>query len=668
MRLHIKNFRRVEEIDVALTKPVNLLVGMNGSGKSSILGALTVALTGTHPAWLRRRGESVYALRRFGTKKAEIEVEVGDLEVERAITGSKQALNVAGATGNTTAQQGALLNELGVTADQLAAVLCGGQFVGLPAKEQMAFLAAMGGSELTWDDVVGRLNDDNPNASRLFTPLMAKGYDTPAAGGPLLDDCETCARHHRKEAKSALAGVKATLAAEAFPERPEGEPPTDEERIAHHALVEEVEAEQRVTGQIAEAERALAGAEAAVGAAEALLAEAVEVCAKLPQVALQPLEDDATAAQARRVDAEIGLTTARNAEAEANQNATATGTRHQELRELLNADRCPTCRQPLVGEVFEALRVETEEAHQRAQQGVDAAVKEFNKRKGIFDEALAENATTHNALEEAHEQTRAVDRAFAVKARAEEALASRKQDVANASDRLAELGDTPDVTKLQESLAASMDALEARTRTWETYITESNRRQALNDSKARLASERDLWEWLVEKFGLGPDSYRAGLLGGDLDELRGAVNGLLEDLLGAQVVFPDGDEPLRLRRGDTITPATPQFLSGSELLRLQVALQFAFAGVLDVPLLLIDTEAALDYEQRATLLAEMQKMAEAWPEATILATWVPIEGDWHDSFEWNREKVEPWCDMFEVADGFMAPLWENEEVAAGEGS
>jgi hypothetical protein len=54
---------------------------------------------------------------------------MGDLSLSRRITGSKQTLQVTGHTGTSTNQQQALLDAWGITAGQLAALLCGSQFI-----------------------------------------------------------------------------------------------------------------------------------------------------------------------------------------------------------------------------------------------------------------------------------------------------------------------------------------------------------------------------------------------------------------------------------------------------------------------------------------------------------------------------------------------------------
>src|SRR5512134_2019943 len=45
-RLRIENFRNLHEVDLALPARVNLFLGDNGSGKTSLLEAVHLALTG----------------------------------------------------------------------------------------------------------------------------------------------------------------------------------------------------------------------------------------------------------------------------------------------------------------------------------------------------------------------------------------------------------------------------------------------------------------------------------------------------------------------------------------------------------------------------------------------------------------------------------------------
>ena len=45
-KLRIKNFRCFEHLELPLNKNLNILVGINGAGKSTVLDALAVALGG----------------------------------------------------------------------------------------------------------------------------------------------------------------------------------------------------------------------------------------------------------------------------------------------------------------------------------------------------------------------------------------------------------------------------------------------------------------------------------------------------------------------------------------------------------------------------------------------------------------------------------------------
>ena len=45
-KIHIENYKAIEKLDIELKPGVNLLIGDNGAGKTSILEAIAVALGG----------------------------------------------------------------------------------------------------------------------------------------------------------------------------------------------------------------------------------------------------------------------------------------------------------------------------------------------------------------------------------------------------------------------------------------------------------------------------------------------------------------------------------------------------------------------------------------------------------------------------------------------
>ena len=45
-KIHIKNYKAIKELDIELKPGVNLLIGDNGAGKTSVLEGIAVALGG----------------------------------------------------------------------------------------------------------------------------------------------------------------------------------------------------------------------------------------------------------------------------------------------------------------------------------------------------------------------------------------------------------------------------------------------------------------------------------------------------------------------------------------------------------------------------------------------------------------------------------------------
>jgi energy-coupling factor transporter ATP-binding protein EcfA2 len=83
VRLQAENFKRLKAVDIAPAGDVVLLTGANGQGKSSVIDALMVALTG------RKGMAAIDRPVRDGADRAEVRVDLGDLIVTRRWVGER---------------------------------------------------------------------------------------------------------------------------------------------------------------------------------------------------------------------------------------------------------------------------------------------------------------------------------------------------------------------------------------------------------------------------------------------------------------------------------------------------------------------------------------------------------------------------------------------------
>jgi DNA repair exonuclease SbcCD ATPase subunit len=658
MRLTVQNFRRCRDVQIEGKKPVQLLIGGNQEGKSSILGSVVVALTGGQPAWLTRRGESVYDLRREGAKKAEIELHFAPRRnasafVLRTISAKAQSLEVEFAddvdgcsshTGITTDNQRALCEYFGLSQKQLSCLLDAGQFLAMDSKEQTAFLAGVSGAELTQVDLTKRLRDDLGDAVK-FVPFPAFRPDL--AGVDLLDACLKWSTEERKTDKRILAEKQTLLgvADRDAASRPEGEEPEDVQARVNE-LDARYDASLRLAGQIEQADAAVVGAQEAVAAAEAALVEARQHQAPTEALA---------AAQEKLAPLVAALEALREEQERTRKAAAETETPSHDARIAWDAARrslgttvCPTCKrewsegkQQLADEAEAASRSADEahlvdrEAFASAQEAVAAA------------EAAARPVRDEVASMERQVQTVAADHAAAQRHAGMAVVRLEQTQQARAA-----LADPEPLEGVQAELAT----LQA----WADWKTSQEALAALRTTICEHEKTVETWEWLVAKFGAGPGSYRAELLEGKLGALEAAVNEALIDLLDEGIVFPSGDTPLSVKGAGYTRPATRQYLSGSQELRLQIALQYGLCKALEFPLLLVDCEAALDAGTTRDILLFCKDVAASWSGVQMLVAMAPTRTTWREDFP--AEAFGEWADVWAVVDGKTERMTEEAQT------
>jgi hypothetical protein len=674
MHLSIRGFRGIEETEVLkLERPVNLFVGPNAAGKSSVLGAVHVGITGRHPQWTAGQKQSVYDLRRWGAKSSEIDIYAHGHLMKRLLTGSKQTLSVMNVAldedgsiddvesntwvGTTTEQQADLYAAWGLTAEQVDAVLSTSQFLEMDAKTQTSFIAAMGGAQLTLDQLLQQVAHDSVDElpghidmADIATTLKPV-YESGLEGVALLDAIDKLAREGRRAAKqeqSRLATVLEELKAN-MPPKPESEPMGDDDLARIEELGEKRLAAEKRDGQIQAADVALKRATESVERVQVGYDE------KLAALDAGPSDEQITehrvaVDKAKERAEELGgradeLQDARDA---ARQTLAAA---RQRLRDLhtLGEGHCPLCASEVAAEKLAAWVAEQEADIQAKEADLHTAHEAFMEARGAWKgraAALEGAETTLVSLRDSRS-----DRQTAYE-RAENDLMQAKNALSASQSHRNGLGSPIDIEALNEELAG----LISRRDEWAGYTTAKTElgvaRSELQAQEARV----EALEWAVTKFGSGPESYRVKLLGDGLAPLEDSIDEFLLEYLDMEVVFPTGDTPLSVRRAKPVDvpegyeavthPATLQFLSGSEYFRLQLILQYAFARALNFPIMLVDCEVQLDEQSADDVLTMMSAIAYRWPEVRILATAV-------DAYE-GAFFVAPWIDTWLVKDGAVA--------------
>ena len=149
-RLKIVNFRNHSSTDLDMTKKVNLFVGPNASGKSSVVDALAFLLTGTNVR-TAKSGEGMNEVVTFGESRALVAADItGVGKVTRTIPHSFQ---VADWEGTMSAQVEQMYGKLGVTKNGLLCSIYSSNFLDMTPDEQKNFMFQLMGLQLT-NDVV----------------------------------------------------------------------------------------------------------------------------------------------------------------------------------------------------------------------------------------------------------------------------------------------------------------------------------------------------------------------------------------------------------------------------------------------------------------------------------------------------------------------------------
>jgi hypothetical protein len=230
----------------------------------------------------------------------------------------------------------------------------------------------------------------------------------------------------------------------------------------------------------------------------------------------------------------------------------------------------------------------------------------------------------------------------------EKSINDARTELGRANKRLEDAKTALDALAVPEPI----DHIEAEIAVLSAWTDWKLGQQNLARYREEIAAEEktvETWEWLVAKFGAGPGSYRAELLDGKLGALEAAVNEALLPLLGEKIVFPVGDVPLSIMGEGYTYAANASHLSGSEKLRLSIALQYGLCKALGFPLLLVDCEAALDASSTGQILGFCKQVAETWPEVQMLVAMAPARTTWREDFP--VEAFDEWADVWAVEDG-----------------
>ncbi|NSW82566.1 MAG: AAA family ATPase [Syntrophothermus sp.] len=611
--LRLVNFRNHADTYIPLER-VNILVGLNGAGKSSLQGAIEYLLTG-RCAWTDGRGAGAEDLIRHGQKEAAVEATIEGIgKVRRTIPGG---VTVEGWSGTTATVQKAILERLGTTERVISAVLNTSAFVEMPPSEQKNMLFALMGLEFDQKAIEERLaawantglfKDPDNLLVRVFAHYYPDGL---AGGAEVFDTLDKTFREARRIAKKDLKALeeRVKFAGERRTQLPDGITSNHKEAILSQLqeLRQERDRLAILVGQadITAKRRQIQDEREARIKAELAQVEVILASNRPGDVAA--LENELVAVQKEyeraRAEAE-GLNRRRAAlEAEIDSQARMAAA----LGELKGI--CPLAPGELLCPHPEE---DIEELRRRLEAEIAAKEREKAELDGALHEALeaiqdlkSRQAEISAAITREKETTAAIERARARQKELQEALVDVEQE-------RAAIGSPADVTEAQEKVReieariAKGESLLAAIQQEEKAIAEVEfMRKHLQAKK----DEVDALEKLVEAFG--PKGIKQDILREIVGPVQRRANERLAELTNGEFSLTfdlEGDFEIRVHRNGSTTRL--QNLSTSEKMRVGIVLQDVLNSLTGLGIMVIDDAEHLDPDNKVFLINTLLGMEE----------------------------------------------------------
>ncbi len=641
--LNVTGFRALRDVDLSIGNEtdVALVLGNNGTGKSSLAAAIEYALTGACE-WTTAGGAGASDLVLHGTDRADIHLTIGDLDITRTIHAGDAAnvLSVNGYTGKKAA--GELELRLNATpVDVLRCMLRSDALVSLKPNDQKSVLVQLAGGSVDADWVKKHLTPDEIAALENELAVRLVGAD-------LLEHLKKAAENQRREA----GRVRDEWDAKAKPGGAEGGKPLSPDERA------KLEGELRkLDSQIAAQERARGASEEQARNRSAAQARHTEANSRLDKLRTQrrdmgamPKASDADmdALRKQRQEAEAGSRTA--FEASVALGAQANGLEQGvEAFGALGAGKC------VLGDLECPL----------GQDQRDEAVRQAVERIGQMRRQQAESGEQYRKLEAE------ADRLRDQIEQAEASITAANEYIRKAADLDAQITDaeraaetaaeeykavsTVDTSQVEQALAGLRESRDAIDDALKADIAARQASASHKDALLAADKARARWAMLDALVGkLKPDGLPAQAMRDHVGVVLEAVNRALfefapfevslDDEQGLCVAYLTGDEPHQSTR------VPVKLLSESEKLRVGTAVQVAFAVCTDWPLIVVDATDRLDAKSR---LPHLNMLRDCGVKALVLA--VPLNG--------KRPNFDG-VDVYDLEDGRLVGPGVAAEVAA----
>jgi len=658
-KLLLQDFRNHQSSVIELAR-LNIFVGGNNSGKSTILAAAEYGLTGRN-LWTDRAGRGAGELIRQGAKDCQVGLELAGLgSVLRAMP--PHSLSV-GQSRNIHESQAAIYRHIGADEQLVRLCLNAGAFINLPPAEQKAFLFALCGISCTAEEITvasteylgaaGLTQEEAGEVAEQIRNLLPRGF----GGDPaILEGMEKRARELRRETKRDLERTRAALAETVLPQLPEGITLEDQAELT--AQLAELEAEQNELLQLYGARQSAARQLALCRDKAGQLAAAIEqlgserdelereVGASLAtgdpggsegrfelEMELARLKEQLKALSEKDLDLARQLSSLE-----------ATAQAKRDTAEQLQhfTGQCPLAPQ-LLGCRLSGQEV-TDLTNRLAADinTVDQEIKSQDTKYAALQSEIQTLQQQINSLERAEVKLLNLGRELE---RRQAELDGVRQEADEWEDALRHRGvDPEEIELLQKRLQRGQELLRALELAKHGSLQADRLRQSLEE----LEQQAGLAEHLVK--ALGPDGIRKSLLGDRLAGLTREINTWLASCTEGRyrLAWQEDFTPLITRQGQ---PLPLRLLSKSEQFRVNIALQAAIAKLTGLKFLAVDEVDMLDQDNRDLLLATVLTAAEQFDQIMLFCTVGEVQ---------PADPGLPGVKMFWVEDGQVTELGRDE--------
>jgi len=642
-QIQLKNFRCYRNLDLEFPERISLLFGANGSGKSSLLDAVRVALLGEVRGCSGNEGRKQLAT--WGENSFRVELEAEAENGFARIRRTPSTLSSIQSDGKAkTVSQDKVHAALGIHPRALEALFDVNRAIEMPADERKALAFALAEVDLDSEALEAR-----GLTSREVRDLAAAGAWAKA---------RRKAEQKRQECHRAIKEVR-----EAAPAKPEdvlvGDP--EHEQIPCSEVDDELlERTGDAVGQLRDLEHDLvnriaslrARAEVSTEAAEARITEKRQALEELRPAAVREAVGELRAAFARDQEGEQELedqvAALRTKHAEASRALTKADEHLTGLRR--RRDRvCPHCQ---LCEEHAPRDVPDEEAIAAAEQActdAEAQVKAATVELRAAEACLEE---TQEGLKGRREKLQAAEPRL-------EDVEGLEREIHDLEKELAKIGEGNAEREI-ESVEAELSQKRGRIELGRTILeaVARYREQVANAEKAagRIEELEAEWEeWDRQEKLCRPDGIQAEFAKRTLEPIRERLR-RWDELLAPYAVQIRDDFEIVVDTPDERGIA-PELLSFSERWRAALAVADAFAQLSKLRLLYLDELPQFDPEHRAALFHALLDVAGDYDQVVVSAVI-------REEAPEQAEEGSGVC-VYGVADGRVTPVPAEEPAGVG---